>query len=75
MDSGSQRLPNRLALEWEGRRSFVTVTGRSGDVRFVQLVGASWFWGSTYRWVATEELDARARGLRSKLISDLDLRE
>jgi len=65
---------HRLALSWDGSSSDFVVTGAAGEVRFVELVGSVWSWGSTYRWEAGALDAARERAIASKLIADIDMR-
>lgn len=50
------------------------VAGAAGEVRFVELVGSVWSWGSTYRWENGALESARERAIASKLIADIDMR-
>ncbi len=65
---------HRLVLEWEGRASEIVVTGAAGEVRFVELVGSVWSWGSSYRWANGALDSSRDRAIASKLIADIDMR-
>ncbi len=65
---------HRLTLSWDGKLSTQTVEGRAGDVRFVQVVGHVWSWGSSYAWDAGDAVGARARAQKSRLIADADTR-
>jgi hypothetical protein len=65
---------HRLVLEWEGRASEIVVTGAGGEVRFVELVGSVWSWGSSYRWENGALDSSRDRAIASKLIADIDMR-
>ena len=65
---------HRLALEWEGSTSEFVVTGAAGEVRFVELVGSVWSWGSSYRWENGAPESSRDRAIASKLIVDIDMR-
>lgn len=65
---------HRLALSWDGSSSDFVVAGAAGEVRFVELVGSVWSWGSTYRWEAGSLDAARERAIASKLIADIDMR-
>ena len=40
---------HRLALSWNGIDVTTVVEGRAGEVRFVEIVGSVWAWGSSYR--------------------------
>lgn len=60
---------HQLALTWNGADVTTTVDGRAGDVRFVEIVGSAWAWGSTYAWSADDEAGARERALASRLIA------
>jgi hypothetical protein len=65
---------HRIALSWEGTSSDIVVAGAAGEVRFVELVGSVWSWGSTYRWENSALESARERAIASKLIADIDMR-
>jgi hypothetical protein len=65
--------PGQVALQaqWAGGSARTTVSGPAGAVRFVELTGKSWSWGSDFHF---EDMDAqaahgRAEGLR--LVADL----
>lgn len=60
---------HQLAFSWNGADVTTTVEGRAGDVRFVEIVGAVWAWGSSYAWSADDEAGARKRALASRLIA------
>ncbi|NML17079.1 hypothetical protein HHL10_19045 [Azohydromonas sp. G-1-1-14] len=64
---------HQLALSWEGAQAVLEVEGVAGEVRFVELAGSTWFWGSRYRWVANDQEGARARARASRLIAVMDL--
>lgn len=64
---------HRLAFDWQGRSFEMCVEGAAGDVRFVELVGASWFWGTTFEWEAGDPEAARRRAVATKLVGDVDL--
>lgn len=63
-----------LAFDWQGKSFETRVEGGAGDIRFVELVGASWFWGTTFEWEASNPEGARRRAVASKLVADVDLR-
>jgi len=68
------RLPpgsHRVALAWEGKTATHEIDGKAGEVRFIQLAGSVWSWGSSYVWAAGERDDARLRALKSRLIADI----
>lgn len=68
------RLPpgsHRVALTWEGKTATQEVDGKAGEVRFIQLAGSVWSWGSSYVWAAVERGDAQQRALKSRLIADI----
>jgi len=60
---------HQLALSWNGADVTTMVEGRAGDVRFVEIVGSAWAWGSSYTWTADDEAGARERALASRLIA------
>lgn len=71
------RLPpgsHRLALTWEGQTAELSLDGKAGDVRFIQLVGEARASGSTYLWNADSEADARQQTMKARLVADLAVR-
>jgi hypothetical protein len=64
---------HQVVTEWQGTRGVKTVTGRAGDVVFVELAGSTWAWGSTYRWADIDATNARKAATSAKLIADVDL--
>lgn len=63
----------RLSFEWEGRREHHLLSGKAGDVLFVELVGSLWAWNPNYRWEAGQGAEVRQRATNSRLIADLVL--
>jgi hypothetical protein len=66
--------PHRLVLEWEGKAVEFDVQGAVGEVRYVELVGSVWSWGSRYQWEAGSAAQSPSRAMVCKLIADVDLR-
>lgn len=62
-----------LSREWEGRKTEHKVKGAEGEVRFVELVGSVWSWGSSCGWEDTPIEKSVARARSSKLSADVDL--
>lgn len=60
---------HQLTFTWNGADVTTTVEGRAGDVRFIEIVGFVWAWGSSYAWSADDEAGARKRALASRLIA------
>ncbi|MDZ7813667.1 MAG: hypothetical protein U5L74_11335 [Ideonella sp.] len=65
---------HRVSAQWEGRSVDVSVEGRAGDLRVVELVGSGWAWGTSFEWQTAQAESVKARAQASKLIADLDLR-
>jgi len=65
---------HRVSMAWEGQQKVETVEGRAGEVRFIQLAISAWSWGSSGEWDVSNEQDARARALKSRLVADVDTR-
>lgn len=65
---------HRLSAQWEGRTVDIGVEGRAGDLRFVELVGSGWAWGTSFNWNAVQADAVQSRARASKLVADLDLR-
>lgn len=60
---------HQLALTWNGVDVTTVVEGRAGEVRFVEIVGSLWAWGSSYTWQVDDEAGARRRAMTSRLIA------
>ena len=65
---------HRLSFEWGDRVFDTVVEGSTGDVRFVELVGASWAWGTTFEWATVDAESSKRRGNAARLVADVDLR-
>ncbi len=65
---------HRVSALWEGRSNDVSVEGRAGDLRVVELVGSGWAWGTSFSWQMAQAESVKARAQASKLVADLDLR-
>ncbi len=65
---------HRVSAQWEGRSIDVSVEGRAGDLRVVELVGSGWAWGTSFSWQMAQAESVKARAQASKLVADLDLR-
>ena len=65
---------HRVSALWEGRSIDVSVEGRAGDLRVVELVGSGWAWGTSFSWQMAQAESVKARAQASKLVADLDLR-
>ena len=64
---------HRLVVDWEGRRTELSVQGAAGELRFVELVGTSLAWGSRFEWAAGDAASARTRAAQCRLVADLAL--
>jgi len=67
---------HRLWLNWHGEDSTLQLTGRAGDVQFVEMRRRSWTWSwhALYDWRMIESEDLARRLLDSRVIADMDLR-
>lgn len=65
---------HRVSAQWEGRSVDMSIEGRAGDLRVVELVGSGWAWGTSFRWEAVQADEVKSRAQASKLVADLDLR-
>jgi len=65
---------HRLSAQWEGRTVDISVPGRAGDLRIVELIGSGWTWGTSFSWEAVQADEVKSRAQASKLVADLDLR-
>ena len=63
-----------LAPGGRDNSSAFVVSGASGEVRFVELVGSVWSRGSSYRWENGALDSSPDRAIASKLIADIDMR-
>lgn len=61
---------HQLALTWNGRRSEKVVSGAAGEVRFVELAGSDWSWGTKYEWADGSPETSISKARASKLIAD-----
>jgi hypothetical protein len=62
-----------LALISNEQESVLRISGKAGEVQFLELQGSAWPWGGHYRWNFNDLRDARARALASRLIALVDL--
>lgn len=62
-----------LAVEWDGQRAEAIVEGSIGEVRTVELVGSSWFWGDRFAWQHSTVDDLRRRAAGARLVADVNL--
>jgi len=58
-----------LSFEWEGRLHRQPVSGRAGEVRFVELAGSSTPFDRSYHWSDADPAGARLRGREAHLIA------
>ena len=71
------RLPpgsHKVEFTWEGKAATHAIEGKAGELRFVQLAGSVWSWGSSYTWQSGDADDSKRRALRSRLIADIPAR-
>jgi hypothetical protein len=65
---------HRVSAQWEGRSIDMSVEGRVGDLRVVELIGSGWAWGTSFTWQMAHAESVKTRAQASKLVADLDLR-
>jgi hypothetical protein len=65
---------HKVSTQWKGQELEITVEGRAGDLRAVELIGSDWPWGTSFRWVPAQADEIKTRAQASKLVADLDLR-
>jgi hypothetical protein len=65
---------HRVSAQWEGRSIDMSVEGRAGDLRVVELIGSGWAWGTSFTWQMAQAELVKTRAQASKLVADLDLR-
>ena len=65
---------HRVSAQWEGRSIDMSVEGRAGDLRVVELIGSGWAWGTSFTWQMAQAESVKTRAQASKLVADLDLR-
>ncbi len=65
---------HRVSAQWEGRSIDMSVEGRAGDLRVVELIGSGWAWGTSFTWQIAQAESVKTRAQASKLVADLDLR-
>lgn len=68
------RLPpgaSTLQAQWAGGTAHTTVSGPAGAVRFVELKGLSWSWGSDFHFEDMDAAAARGRAEGLRLVADL----
>ena len=52
---------HRLSTQWEGRAEDISVQGRAGDLRVVELVGSGWAFGTSFSWEAVRADEVKSR--------------
>ena len=68
------RLPagrHQLTATWPEGTTGLDVSGRAGEIVYVELVGVAWSWGSKYRLKAGGQADSRQRAERLRLVADV----
>ncbi|MBB1160874.1 hypothetical protein [Aquariibacter albus] len=66
--------PHRLTARWNDQSVDLVVDGKPGEVRFVELAGSHFAWGTDFRLNATTPAAAIPKAQASRLVADLDLR-
>ena len=62
---------NKLAAAWDEGNTALEVTGKAGEVVFVELIGSVWSWGSSYRLEQGSAAASRERALGLRLVADI----
>lgn len=65
---------HRVSAQWDGRSVDMSVGGRAGDLRVVELIGSGWAWGTSFSWESVQAEAVKTRAQASKLVADVDLR-
>ena len=65
--------PHRLSVRWDEGASAIDIDGAASEVRFVELNGRGWTWGTRFSWRTANAGNARSRAIASKLVADIDL--
>ena len=63
--------PHKLTAVWSEGTTALAISGAAGEVKFVELVGSVWAWGSTYRLDIGDPADSRKRVVASRLVADV----
>jgi hypothetical protein len=63
---------HQLTATWEGGSAAMAIAGQPGDVRFVELIGSVWAWGSTYRLEPGDPPVSRGRVAALRLVADVE---
>lgn len=67
------RLPpgeHALRATWARGEAQAIISGAAGEIRFLELVGSVWAWGSTYEFEPGDEA-SRDRVLRVRMVADV----
>lgn len=62
---------HRLQAIWSEGSAVVEFTGDAGEIRFIELIGWVWAWGSTYRLESGEPDQSRKRVQSVRMVGDL----
>ena len=68
------RLPagsHRLMVTWPEGSAALDVSGATGEVVFVEVIGSVWAWGSNYRLQRGDPVESRQRALPLRLVADV----
>ena len=65
---------HRLTARWGDQSVDIVVDGKPGEVRFVELAGSHFAWGTNFRWNPASSEVAMPKARASRLVADLDLR-
>jgi hypothetical protein len=61
---------HRLTATWTDGATGLDISGRDGEIVYVELVGVAWSWGSKYRLRVGEPAESRQRAERLRLVAD-----
>jgi hypothetical protein len=62
---------HRLAATWSEGKTGLEISGRAGDIVYVELVGTAWSWGSSFGLEVGVPSDSRKRAERLPLVGDV----
>jgi hypothetical protein len=62
---------HELQTGWADGRASLQIEGAAGQVRFVEIVGSVWVWGSSYTMREGDGAETRKRILQVRMLADL----
>jgi len=62
---------HQLTAHWSDATTALQISGQPGEVLYVELIGSTWAWGSTYRLELGDPRTVRARAADLRLVADV----